>query len=245
MLYQTFITKMNAIQEISQFNIFSLLSSSDTISRSVMVILVITSILSWSIILSKFFLFSKINKQISNFENSFWSGVMLEQLYTSIKHSSKDDPLSRVFISAMNEYKYNTITNNNQNLEIIKSAKKDRILQSMHLIKNRELEKAEKNLSLLATIGSNTLFVGLFGTVWGIINSFQSIAASKSTSLAVVAPGIAEALIATAIGLLVALPASIFFNYFSSKIISIDSKINDFIGELSIILSRAIDEDKV
>ena len=115
----------------------------------------------------------------------------------------------------------------------------------MYLAQNREVEKLEKNLSFLATVGSSSPFVGLFGTVWGIMHSFQSIATSKNTSLAVVAPGIAEALLATAIGLFAAIPAVIFYNYLISRITLINNKIEDFTSELNSILSKAIYQEKM
>jgi biopolymer transport protein TolQ len=127
----------------------------------------------------------------------------------------------------------------------LKVGQKERVLQSMYLVRDRELEKLETGLVFLATVGSSATFIGLFGTVWGIMHSFQSIAASKNTTLAVVAPGIAEALLATAIGLLAAIPAVIFHSYLTSKVISINNKIDDFVGELHTLLSRAIDEEKI
>ena len=121
----------------------------------------------------------------------------------------------------------------------------ERVSGSMYLSRNRELEQLETKLGFLATVGSSAPFIGLFGTVWGIMHSFQSIASSKNTTLAVVAPGIAEALLATAIGLFVAIPATIFYNYLCSEIDSINNKLDDFIGELHSLISRAIDEEKM
>jgi biopolymer transport protein TolQ len=206
-----------------------------------MLILVIASIWAWAIIIDKIFYLIQIRKKIKNFEGVFWSGAVLDQLYETIKRSI-DNPLAAVFVAAMNECKRLTSKGLTDTLKV---SHKERIMQAMYLIRNREIERMEQNLSFLATVASSTPFIGLFGTVWGIMHSFQSIATSKNTSLAVVAPGIAEALLATAIGLFAAIPAVIFYNYLSSQINKMNNKIDDFINELSSILSRAIDEEKI
>ncbi len=235
---------INDVVEItaqSGSSIFSLISSADIVSKSVMLILVIASIWAWAIILDKIIHLINIRKKIAVFEATFWSGAVLDQLYETIKRSI-NNPLASVFVAAMNECKRHNSKNLN---DVLKASHKERIMQSMYLIRNREIERLEQNLAFLATAASSTPFIGLFGTVWGIMHSFQSIAASKNTSLAVVAPGIAEALLATAIGLFVAIPAVIFYNYLSAQIMKISNKIDDFINELSSILSRAIDEEKM
>ncbi|ABV73726.1 hypothetical protein A1E_03995 [Rickettsia canadensis str. McKiel] len=222
-------------------SIFSLISSSDIIGKSVMLILFIASIWSWAIILNKIFKLMQVQRRMRAFENVFWSGRVLEQLYDSIKRSV-NNPLALIFVSAMDECK----SLNSKGLsDALKNNHKGRITGVMYLAQNREIEKLEKNLSFLATVGSSSPFIGLFGTVWGIMHSFQSIATSKNTSLAVVAPGIAEALLATAIGLFAAIPAVIFYNYLISRIILINNKIEDFISELNSILSKAIDQEKM
>ena len=223
-------------------SIFSLLSSADLVSKTVMLLLVMASIWSWTVIFEKILHLRRVKKKINDFESLFWSGQVLDQLYENVK-SSIDNPLAAIFINAMNECKRSS--RRNQNDSLLKIGHKERILQSMHLIRDRELEKLETNLTFLATVGSSSTFVGLFGTVWGIMHSFQSIASSKNTSLAVVAPGIAEALLATAIGLFAAIPAVIFHSYLSSTVFSINNKMDDFIGELNTLLSRAIDEEKI
>lgn len=222
-------------------SIFSLISSSDIIGKSVMLMLLIASIWSWAIILDKIFKLAQVQRRMKNFENMFWSGGVLEQLYESIKRSV-NNPLALIFVSAMDECK----SLNTKGLsDALKNNHKERITGAMYLAQNREVEKLEKNLSFLATVGSSAPFVGLFGTVWGIMHSFQSIATSKNTSLAVVAPGIAEALLATAIGLFAAIPAVIFYNYLISRITLINNKIEDFSSELNSILSKAIDQEKM
>ena len=222
-------------------SIFSLISASDIIGKSVMLMLLIASIWSWAIILDKIFKLAQVQQRMKSFEHVFWSGRVLEQLYENIKRSV-NNPLALVFVSAMDECKS---LNTKGFSEALKDNHKKRITCAMYLVQNREVEKLEKNLSFLATVGSSAPFVGLFGTVWGIMHSFQSIAISKNTSLAVVAPGIAEALLATAIGLFAAIPAVIFYNYLISRITLINNKIEDFISELNSILSRAIDQEKM
>ncbi|ALA61640.1 protein TolQ [Rickettsia amblyommatis] len=233
----------NGLEVVTQdhLSIFSLISSSDIIGKSVMLMLLIASIWSWAIILDKIFKLVQVQKSMRAFENVFWSGGVLEQLYESIKRSV-NNPLALIFVSAMDECK----SLSTQGLsEGLKNNHKERITGAMYLAQNREVEKLEKNLSFLATVGSSAPFVGLFGTVWGIMHSFQSIATSNNTSLAVVAPGIAEALLATAIGLFAAIPAVIFYNYLISRITLINNKIEDFISELNSILSKAIDQEKM
>ncbi|WPY01305.1 Tol-Pal system subunit TolQ [Candidatus Trichorickettsia mobilis] len=236
---------VNEVANITVSNnssIFSLIASADLVSKSVMLLLIIVSIWSWTIIFDKTLRLTKIKKKIAAFESVFWSGQILDQLYENIKNAV-DNPLAAIFVGAMHECKRGN--RKNQTDSFLKIGQKERILQSMHLIRDRELEKLETNLTFLATVGSSATFIGLFGTVWGIMHSFQSIAASKNTSLAVVAPGIAEALLATAIGLLAAIPAVIFHSYLMNKVISINNKMDDFVGELNTLLSRAIDEEKI
>jgi biopolymer transport protein TolQ len=230
-------TKIAAHTDVS---IFGLITSADIVSQIVMLILLAASVWSWAIILDKYNKYKKIKVTMAAFESVFWSGQALDALYERIKKSI-DNPLSSVFVAAMSECKRNEAKVNSS----IKIGLKERIMQSMNLVRNRETEQLEHNLSFLATVGSAAPFVGLFGTVWGIMNSFQSIAMSKNTSLAVVAPGIAEALLATAIGLVAAIPAVICYNFLASQAAAISNKLDDFIGELYTILARAIDEEKL
>lgn len=235
------ITDTIAVHQKS-LSILDLIISSDFISKLVILILVIMSIASWAIVLQKYFLYKNLQKKISKFEQTFWSGQVLDQLYELIKRSI-DNGFATIFVASMAECKRK---NTGEKLtDFFKSSLKERVLQTMYLIKNREIEELEKNLSFLAIVGSVAPFVGLFGTVWGIMNSFQSIAASQNTNLAVVAPGIAEALLATAIGLLAAIPAVMFYNFLASKVNNFNNKFDDFIIELYTLLSRAIDEDKI
>ena len=183
----------------ADLSIISLVMSSDLIGKSVVLILLFSSIWSWAIIVNKLKLFSTTKQKIKQFESLFWSGQVLDDLFERVKRSV-DNPLSAVFVSAMTECKKSNSKDSQKN-DFIRIGHKERVSGSMYLSRNRELEQLETKLGFLATVGSSAPFIGLFGTVWGIMHSFQSIAASKNTTLAVVAPGIAEALLATAIGL--------------------------------------------
>jgi biopolymer transport protein TolQ len=224
-------------------SIMSLITSADLVGKIVILILFLASLWSWAIVAQKYLLLLSIKKKMKNFEDIFWSGQVIDDLYEKVKKMI-DNPLSAIFVNAINECKKSKLPEAKKT-DAFKLSQKERVSGSMYLVKNRELESLDTNLSFLATVGSSAPFIGLFGTVWGIMHSFQSIAASKNTSLAVVAPGIAEALLATAIGLFVAIPATIFYNYLSSQIDSIDNKTEDFIGELNCLISRAIDEEKM
>lgn len=227
----------------TDLSIISLVLSSDFIGKLVIVLLILSSIWTWAIIISKLLHYSALKKRIKSFEMLFWSGQVLDELYEKVKKSI-DNPLAAVFVSSIKECKKSRESDTKKS-DALRIGHKERVVGSMHLSKNREVEELETKLGFLATVGSSAPFIGLFGTVWGIMHSFQSIATSKNTTLAVVAPGIAEALLATAIGLFAAIPATIFYNYLSSEVDTINNKIDDFIGELSSLISRAIDEEKM
>lgn len=228
----------------ADLSIMALILSADLVGKLVIIVLVVASIWSWGIIINKLINFAGIRSKMSAFENLFWSGQVLDELYEKIKKSI-DNPLSSVFVNALNECKKHKSVANAVKSDVLKIGYKDRVIQSMYLAKNREMERLENKLNFLATVGSAAPFIGLFGTVWGIMHSFQSIAASKNTTLAVVAPGIAEALLATAIGLFAAIPAVIFYNFLASSVDNIHNRVDDFIGELTALLTRAIDEEKM
>ena len=227
---------------ITDTSIIHLISSADLLSKFVMLILAAASIWSWTIIIAKYFKYRAVNAKMSTFESIFWSGQVLDALHERVKKSA-DNPLATVFVAAMNECKRHDIKS--VSASTLKLGLKERIMQAMNLVRNRELESLEQHLDFLSTVGAASPFIGLFGTVWGIMNSFQSIAASKNTTLAVVAPGIAEALLATAIGLFAAIPAVIFYNLLAGQANKISNKLDDFIGELYTLLGRAIDEEKL
>ena len=219
---------------------WGLIIEADFVVKIVMIILLIASIWSWAIIIDKSRKFIRLKKQANIFESAFWSGDSLEELYEK-QANSPEHPLASVFVAGMYEWTRvndkNTLSN-----EKIQTGLQDRIHQVMHVAVTRELENIEKNIGYLATVGSTAPFIGLFGTVWGIMNSFQSIALSKDTSLAVVAPGIAEALLATALGLLAAIPAVIAYNKLSNSLNSYATKLQNFAGEFEALLSRHLSE---
>lgn len=214
-------------------SLIKLLANSDPISKAVVFILIVASIFSLAIILDKYFKYRFLQAKIKTFESTFWSGQSLDQLYERTKRAV-DNPMAAIFIAGISEL------NKSEASKVDANLKSGMILQAMNLVRNRELEKLEKSLTFLAIIGSYSPFIGLFGMVWGVIHSFQSIASSKNVSLAVVAPGMSEALLVTAIGIVVALPAAIFYNILSDKMNHIANRFDDFVSEIHIVLTRAI-----
>lgn len=236
------IIQQNIIVKQDSLSIIDLILSADLTGKIVVLILLMMSIWSWTIAFQKYFTYRDLKKKMIKFEQIFWSGQILDHLYETIKRSV-DNGFATIFVAAMSECKRKS---SNITLDdFAKNSLKERVVQTMYLMKNREIEALEENLGFLAVVGSVAPFVGLFGTVWGIMNSFQAIAISKDTSLAVVAPGIAEALLATAIGLLVAIPAVMFYNLLVGKVNNFHNKFDDFIIELNTLLSRSIDDGKI
>lgn len=221
---------------------FSMFLHAEFTAQLVMLLLVAASIWSWAIAFEKYFLLRDMNRKMLQFEKDFWSGIPLDQLFLK-KRGREDNPLAIVFSSAFEEWGAHSgkASQKIDGYELRLSAR-DRVNKAMHLAINRVSVMIEKNLSFLATIGSTSPFIGLFGTVWGIMSSFQSIAASKNTTLAVVAPGIAEALLATALGLAAAIPAVIFYNKFITEAEAINHKVTDFATELSTMISREMEK---
>ncbi len=204
--------------------------------KIVMVGLVMASIWSWAIIFDKWLLFARTRRQFDQFEKTFWSGQSLEELYRSLAESSPRG-MGALFVAAMREWKRSFERGANSLIGL-----QTRIDKVLDVSLARETERLETRLMVLASIGSAAPFIGLFGTVIGIMTSFQAIAGSKSTNLAVVAPGIAEALLATALGLLAAIPAVIAYNKLSTDVSRIASRLEGFADEFSAILSRQMDE---
>ncbi len=204
--------------------------------KLVMIGLLIASIWSWAIIIDKLLLFARTRGQLDRFEKVFWSGQSLEELYRSLADKTPTG-MGALFVSAMREWKKSFERGASSPIAL-----QMRIEKAMDVALARETERLESRLMFLATVGSASPFVGLFGTVVGIMTSFQAIAGSKSTNLAVVAPGIAEALLATALGLLAAIPAVIAYNKFSSDVGKFTGRMEGFADEFSAILSRQIDE---
>ena len=206
------------------------------VNYSVMAGLVLASIWVWAIVIDKLVLFSRTRKSMDRFEQAFWSGQSLEELYRTLS-SRPNTSMAALFVAAMREWKrsFEGSARSFAGLQM-------RIEKVMDVTIAREIERMERRLLVLATVGSAGPFVGLFGTVWGIMTSFQAIATSQNTSLTVVAPGIAQALFATAIGLMAAIPATIFYNKFSSEVNKQAHRMEGFADEFAAILSRQIDE---
>ena len=203
----------------TDFSIWKLFLRADWVVKSVIILLIACSIFSWALIFDKIRLFKNINSSIEEFEKKFWKAKSAESFNNGLPANS-DDPAVQIFKLAMAE-----LIKTKRQSSAIQSARVGRILE---IATDTEMKKVEKNFTFLATVGSTAPFIGLFGTVWGIMNSFQSIAISRNTSLAIVAPGIAEALFATALGLLAAIPAVVAYNKFNSDTQRYFSKIENF-----------------
>ena len=229
----------NLTNEVIDFSLFSLFLRADIIVKSVIIILIAASIYSWSIIASKIILVRKLKELDKEFDEIFWSGNSFEDLYETF-HYNQNDPKSKIFCSAIQEWK-----KTNKDINLLQSdglnSLKERMGRSMQVSFNKETEIIEKNLTFLATAGSTAPFIGLFGTVWGIMNSFQSIAIAQNTNLSVVAPGIAEALFATALGLFVAIPAVVSDNKITSDLSKYFISLETFMDEYTTIFFRQLE----
>ena len=203
----------------NDFSLWQLFIRADFVVKSVILLLLASSIYSWALIFDKYKLFKKINLSTSDFETKFWKARSAENLNSNLP-AKTEDPLTQVFKDAMSE-----LIKTKSKSSAIQSARVERILE---ISTDSQIKKIEKNFTFLATVGSTAPFIGLFGTVWGIMNSFQSIAISRDTSLAIVAPGIAEALFATALGLLAAIPAVVAYNKFNSDSKKYAARIENF-----------------
>lgn len=226
----------SALPAASDVSLLSLFWQAHWVVQSVVIGLMLCSVWVWAIAIDKWLLFARTKKAADQFEQVFWSGQSLEELYRMLS-SKPTHSMAALFVAAMREWKRSFEGQSKSFAGLQK-----RIEKVMDVTIAREIEWMERRLLVLATVGSASPFVGLFGTVWGIMTSFQSIAALKNTSLAVVAPGIAEALFATAIGLVAAIPATIFYNKFSSEVNRQAQRLEGFADEFSAILSRQIDE---
>lgn len=228
------------MEKAASFSLLSMISQADIVVQFVMAFLVLASLWSWAIIFDKIMKFSVLKKRSDQFEESFES-MVLEDIIAEA-NSNDNHPLARVFLACMKEWQSNNIK------QIIidggdkKQGLKERLSGAMQVATNKSMHRLESGLGFLAVVGSSMPFVGLFGTVWGIMNSFQGIAVSKNTSLAVVAPGIAEALLATGIGLFAAIPAVFFYNIFSGKINHFSERVNNFSVQLLNMFSKELDQ---
>jgi len=203
----------------TDFSLVQLFIRADIIVKSVIIILIAASIYSWALIFEKYKLFKKIEKSTTTFEEKFWKSRSAESFYNSLTNREKD-PVANIFQTAMGEL----IKTKSKSISV-QSARVSRVIE---ISADKEIKLIEKHFTFLATVGSTAPFIGLFGTVWGIMNSFQSIAISRNTSLAIVAPGIAEALFATALGLLAAIPAVVAYNKFNSDSKKYSARIENF-----------------
>ena len=231
-MLEVFTTNLSQPGDLS---IMGLFLQAHFVVKAVIVGLLISSVWCWAIILEKLFVFRRTRRETDRFEQQFWSGQSLDELYNMIREQ-QSNAMASLFIAAMREWK-RSVEGNPRPMAGVQM----RVEKVMDVSIAREMDRLERRLLFLATVGSTAPFIGLFGTVWGIMTSFQAIAVSKNTNLSVVAPGIAEALFATALGLLAAIPAVIFYNKFANESARIGQRLEGFSDEFSAILSRQID----
>ena len=226
----------------ADLSLWGLFLQADIVVKIVMLILLLASFWSWAIIFEKGMRLKRLNTRARQFEETFWSGGSLEELYDRVNNRPAD-PMSSIFVAAMREWR-RSASKGLLGSDQLRASLQQRIERVMQITLGREMEQVERQMVFLASVGAAAPFVGLFGTVWGIMNSFASIAASKNTSLAVVAPGIAEALFATALGLVAAIPAVLAFNKLSNDLGRYALKLETFSGEFGAILSRQLEEKR-
>ncbi|MEO1020346.1 MAG: protein TolQ [Pseudomonadota bacterium] len=218
----------------------ALVTQADLVVKAVILILAIASIWCWAVIFEKTVRMTSLRRKTKAFERAFWSGTPLEELYRRLGRR-EDHPMAIMFVSAIDEWREGPRSENGEaNKRLV-----ERVAKVMDVTMDREMLRLEGNLSSLATIGSTAPFVGLFGTVWGIMRSFQAIAVTNNSTLAVVAPGIAEALLATALGLVAAIPAVVAFNKLSNDLNRFGDRLSSFSDEFAIVLLRESDTARV
>jgi biopolymer transport protein TolQ len=225
---------------VVDMSVFGMFMHADWIVKLVIVLLLLASVWSWAIIIEKWFRLRRLDGQAGDFEDLFWSGGSLEDLYDRVGVQPQD-PMSAMFSAAMREWR-RSAARGAAAASQMRAGLQQRIERVMHVTLGREMDRLERYMTFLASVGSTAPFIGLFGTVWGIMNSFHAIGASKNTSLAVVAPGISEALFATALGLVAAIPAVIAYNKLSSDLARYAGRLEAFAGEFGAILSRQLEE---
>lgn len=224
----------SATHDLSPFGLFL---HADMIGKLVILMLVFASVWCWAIIFDKIRTLKATKRRADKFEEAFWSGEPLDKLYERVRQS-RPDPILKTFLSGMEEWRLGMADNKAAGNDGLGTNLQQRIERNMSVTIGREMEKLERSMTFLANVGSAAPFIGLFGTVWGIMRSFTAIAGAKNASLAVVAPGIAEALFATAIGLVAAIPAVIAYNKFSSDLNRYNDRLENFATEFSAILGR-------
>ena len=220
-------------------SVWSLFLQADIIVKAVIVLLLLASFWCWAIIFEKILRMRRINAQTAQFEETFWSGGSLDDLYDRIGNRPME-PMAALFSAAMGEWRRTLSRGRSDGSN--RTSLQQRAERDMQVTMGREMDRLERYMTFLASVGSTAPFIGLFGTVWGIMNSFQAIAISKNTSLAVVAPGIAEALFATALGLVAAIPAVVAYNKLSSDLDRYAGRLEAFVGEFTAVLSRQLEE---
>jgi biopolymer transport protein TolQ len=217
----------------TDLSILKLITDASLVVKIVMAMLVMASLVSWALIMAKSSKISSMQTKVSRFEDRFWSGVSLNSLFDELSQRTERHGLERIFYDGFHEYKRAIATDPAARLSIT-----DSVQRTMRVAASKEMDELEQNLAFLATVGSTSPYVGLFGTVWGIMNSFISLGQMQQATLGVVAPGIAEALIATAIGLFAAIPAVIAYNRFSDKIDRLAVSFDNFREEFTALLER-------
>jgi biopolymer transport protein TolQ len=224
----------------ANLSLWGLFLEADIVVKLVMLILLLASVWVWAIIIEKVLSLRRVNREATEFEDTFWSGGSLDDLYER-EGADPTNPIAAVFGAAMSEWKRSVRISG---VDIGHTAVKERVDRAMNVTIMREMERLERYMIFLASVGSTAPFVGLFGTVWGIMHSFSAIAAMHNTDLAVVAPGIAEALFATAIGLVAAIPAVLAYNKLSNDLARFAARLEGFGAEFAAILSRQSEERK-
>ena len=233
------VTLGGSLAEID-FSVWALFLRADVIVQAVIILLLVASIWCWAIIFEKSFWLRRLNAWATDFESAFWSGGSLDDLFDRIG-SHPRDPMTAIFAAGMQEWRRSAAKGHLQGNNP-RGGLEQRIDRVMQISVAREMDRVERYMTVLASTGATAPFIGLFGTVWGIMNSFQAIATTKNTSLAVVAPGIAEALFATALGLLAAIPAVVAYNKLSKELDRYAGRLESFAGEFSAILSRQMED---
>ena len=230
----------STISEIQgAFTPVGLFLRADIVVKAVLLLLILASFWSWVLIIDKSMAFGALKRKATSFENTFWSGRSLDDLYAQHSHAA-DQPFTAVFVAALREWKRSFESGPPKEWQL--AGLKERVEKAMNVSIQREVEKIERGLGYLATVGATAPFVGLFGTVWGIMTAFQAIAARQDTTLAVVAPGIADALFATALGLVAAIPAVVAYNRFLNEVGRYTTRLEAFAEEFWTFLSRQLDE---
>ncbi len=226
-------------QLASNISVTSMVGNATPVVKVVMVLLAIASVWSWAIMLDKAFTFAGINRRADAFLGVFRASSSLDDVYQKVS-KEKNNPLTNIFLAGMNELRVSLEPGTTPS-DHLREHIEERVTTSMEMVEARESERLGNGMGVLATVGSTSPFIGLFGTVYGIMDAFLGIANSGTTNLAVVAPGIAEALLTTAIGLAAAIPAVIMYNYFARKVGAYNGRMNNFVGEFATVLSRHLD----